>query len=131
MKRTNLTILVALGVATVVLGGCCGGMDTKFVNDLKKPIEPNFRTSGPENFRVVVGKIEPGKSETKCIHLEPMALPADFTVTIFEATPEQLQHIVRIPKEYPDELTVTFSPDPDLGVVIRIVDGDGRVLKRR
>ena len=131
MKRTNLTMLVALGVTAVMLGGCCDGMKTTFVNELSKPIEPNYRTSGPENFRVVVGKIEPGDDMTKCIKLEPMVLPADFTVTVFEATPDQLQHIVRIPKDYPEKLTVTFSPDAELGVVIKIVDDDGNVLKRR
>jgi len=131
MHRTNLTMLVALGVAAVALGGCCDGMKTTFINQLDKPIEPNYRTSGPENFRVVVGKIEPGEDVTTCIELEPMVLPADFTVTVFEATPDQLQHIVRIPKDYPEKLTVTFSSDPDLGVVIRIVDDDGTVLKRR
>ena len=131
MKKMNLTMLVALGVTAVVLGGCCDGMKTTFVNELGKPIEPNYRTSGPENFRVPMGKIAPGESESKCVKLEPMMLPADFTVTIFEATPEQLQHIVRIPKDYPEKLTVTISPDAELGVVIRIVDDKGKVLKRR
>lgn len=131
MNKAKVTLPVTLGVLALVLGGCCDGMKTEFVNSLNKTIEPNYRTSGPENFRVVVSKIEPGKSKTCCIKLEPMVLPADFTVTIFEATPDQLQHIVRIPKEFPEELTVTFSPDEDLGVVIRIVDDKGNVLKRR
>ena len=131
MNKTNLTMLVALGVMTIVLGGCCDGMKATFVNELSKPLEPNYRTSGPENFRVEMGKIAPGESAKKCIKLEPMVLPADFTVTIFEATPEQLQHIVRIPKDYPEKITVTFSPDADLGVVIKIVDDKGNVLKRR
>ena len=118
-------------MAALVIGGCCSGMETTFVNDLDTTIEPNYRTSGPENFRVVVGEIKPGEKATKCIHLEPLVLPADFTITIREATPDQLQHIVRIPKKYPDELTVIFSPDADLGVVIKVVDGDGNVLKKR
>ena len=131
MMRTNLTACVVLGVAAVVIGGCCSGMKTTFVNELNTTIEPNYRTSGPENFRVVVGEIKPGDDATRCIKLEPLVLPADFTITIREATPDQLQHIVRIPKKYPDELTVIFSPDADLGVVIKVVDGDGNELKRR
>lgn len=130
MNKAKVTMLVALGMAAVVLGGCCDGMKTTFVNELDKTIEPNFRTSGLGNFRVVVGKIEPGKSETVCIKPGQL-LPADFTVTIFEATPDQLQHIVRIPEDYPEELTVTFSPDDDLGVVIRIIDDKGIELKKR
>ena len=96
---------------------------------LDEPINPNYRTSGPENFRVEVGEIKPGDYETKCIKPGKL-LPAHFVITIREATPDQLQHIVTIPEKYPEELTVTFWPDADLGVVIKVVDQDGKELTK-
>ena len=117
-------------MAAVMFTGCCSDMKTTFVNELDTTIEPNYRTSGPENFRVVVGKIAPGEDETKCIKLGHL-LPAQFTITIREATPDQLQHIVTIPEKFPSELFVTFFPDPDLGVMIKVVDQDGNELKKR
>ena len=40
MTKTNVTTFVALGMAAVVLAGCCcDGMETTFVNELDETIE--------------------------------------------------------------------------------------------
>ncbi len=131
MTRTNLTTSAVLCMVAAVLGGCCRGMKATFINELDETIEPNFRTSGPENFRVVVGKIKPGEEKTVCVKLEPLVLPADFIVTVFGATPDMRQAIPRIPTEFPKEITVMFLPDEDVGVRIRIIDGEGNDLLKR
>jgi len=131
MTRTNLTAIAVLCMATAVLAGCCSGMEATFINELDKTIEPNYRTSGVGNARVVVGEIKPGGEKTACVKLDPLVLPADFVVTIFEATGDSLQGIAHIPEKFPEKITVMFLPDEDVGVVIRIVDRKGNDLMKR
>ncbi len=131
MTKTNLTAFAILCMVAAVSTGCCSGMKATFINELDKTIEPNYRTSGVGNFRVVVGKLKPGQEKTVCVKLDPRVLPAKFTVTIFEGTGDSLQAIPLIPEEYPEEITVMFLPGEDVDVVIKIVDQDGNDMLKR